>query len=118
MHYVCLENNAVISILNYAPQAPASVSVITISDEDYAKIELQTHRFDIVLKEVVPVDPSVLASKTVEQANGQEREFLNSTDWQVLRHIRQKALGIPTSLTDVEYLTLEQNRNDAASRIV
>jgi hypothetical protein len=118
MHYVCLENNAVISILNYEPQAPSSVSVVAISDQDYAKIELQTHRFDIVTKTVVPIDPSILANKTVEQSNAIEREFLNSTDWQVLRHIRQKALGIPTSLTDVEYLTLEQNRNDAASRIV
>ena len=33
---------------------------------------------------------------TIEE-NGQEREFLNSTDWKVLRHIRQKHLGIATT---------------------
>ena len=45
-------------------------------------------------------------------------EFLNSTDWKILRHIRQKALNITTSLSDVEYLQLEQQRQAAAARII
>lgn len=39
------------------------------------------------------------------------------TDWQVLRHIRQKALGVRTSLTEEEYLALELQRQDASTKI-
>lgn len=118
MYYVCLENNAVISVLGYEPQVPSSVTVVEISDSDYANIEAETHRFDIASSTVVPVDPSITSRKIQEQNNGIEREFLNSTDWKVLRHIRQKALGIPTTLTEAEYLALEQERNNAANRII
>jgi predicted nucleotidyltransferase len=67
---------------------------------------------------VVAVDSEELAQKTQYMANGLEREFLNSTDWQILRHIRQKALAITTTLTDTQYLELEQQRQAAAARIV
>lgn len=53
-----------------------------------------------------------------EQVNKEALEYLNSTDWKVLRHIRQKALGEETSLTEAQYLELEQSRSDAAKRIV
>jgi hypothetical protein len=118
MHYVCIENNTIISILNYEPSVPNSVSVVELSDNDYAKIEEQTHYFDIVSGGVLAVSAEVTAQKEIDLANGQEREFLNSTDWKVLRHIRQKALGIPTSLTEEEYLAVEQQRQDAAARIL
>jgi hypothetical protein len=36
----------------------------------------------------------------------------------ILRNIRQKALNITTSLTDAEYLQLEQQRQAAAARII
>jgi predicted nucleotidyltransferase len=51
-------------------------------------------------------------------ANAQEREFLNNTDWKILRHLRQKALNIATSLSDTEYIQLEQQREAAAARVV
>lgn len=35
-----------------------------------------------------------------------------------MRHIREKALGVATSLTDAAYLELEQSRDAAAARIV
>ena len=117
MHYVCIENNIVISILNYQPNVPGTVSVYQISDSQADQISLQTHYFDVSSKSVKPVDPSVINQKNKEISNGIEREFLNSTDWKVLRHIRQKALGIQTSLSEAEYLQLEQQRHQAASRI-
>jgi hypothetical protein len=66
---------------------------------------------------VSAVAAGITAQRATDIANGQEREFLNSTDWKVLRHIRQKALNITTSLSDVEYTQLEQQREAAAVRI-
>jgi hypothetical protein len=44
-------------------------------------------------------------------------QFLNQSDWKILRHIRQKALGIELSLSEEEYLALEQQRAEAAAKI-
>jgi hypothetical protein len=56
----------------------------------------------------------------VEQAviNAEAQAYLESTDWMVLRNVRELALGIPTSLNSSEYLALEQERADAAARII
>ena len=53
-----------------------------------------------------------------EQTSADSVVFLASTDFQVLRHIRQKALGQELSLSEEEYLALEQQRADAAARII
>jgi len=118
MHYVCIENNLVISILSYQPNVPSSVEVVEITDAQAAQIAAQTHYFDVTSKSVAAIAAGVAAQRATDVANGQEREFLNSTDWKILRHLRQKALNVPTSLTDAEYLTLEQQRQAAAARIV
>jgi hypothetical protein len=115
---VCIENNKVIGIQNYEPNVPDTIHVVSISDAEYSQIISQTHRFDVESKTVVSVDSEILANKEQEKLNAVERDFLNSTDWKVLRHIRQKALGIPTSLTEAQYLELEQQRQSAAARIV
>lgn len=118
MHYVCIENDQVISTLNYRPNVPNTVSIVEITDIQASQLQAGTHLFDLASRSVSPVASSVLDRKEQEVANAQEREFLNSTDWKVLRHLRQKTLGLPTSLTDAEFLQLEQDRNAAASRIV
>jgi uncharacterized membrane protein len=118
MHYVCIENNKVISILNYAPSVPNTVQVVEINNADHNAIVEQTHYFDVPSRTVKAVDASVLTQKATQQQNAEDLEFLRSTDWKVLRHIRQNALGIPTSLSAEEYQALEQQRNAAASRIV
>src|SRR5574344_1203038 len=48
----------------------------------------------------------------------ESQKFLNETDWQVIRHRDQLALGIETSLSDEEYLELLQNRQNARKRIL
>lgn len=118
MHYVCVENNVIVSILNYQPNVPKSVAVFEISDTQAQQIQAQTHYFDLEHQIVKPVVGDVAAQKTRELSNAEKREFLNSTDWKVLRHIRQKALGIPTTLTESQYLELEQQREAASAGIV
>ena len=118
MYYVCIENNQITGIQSYEPAVPNTVSVVTISDSQHAQIMAQTHRFDVVSRTVVAVDQAIIDQKEQHRLNGLEREFLNSTDWKIMRHIRQKALNVATSLTDAEYLELEQQRQAAAARIV
>jgi hypothetical protein len=118
MYYVCLENNLIVSILNYKPEVPSTVQVVSISDEDGEAITNQSHYFDIELKKVLPVDGIILNQKNIDLKNAVEREYLNSTDWLVLRHIRQKYLEIPTSLSEEEFKKLETKRHEAASRII
>ena len=117
MHYVCIENNIVVSVLNYQPNVPSSVAVVEITDSQAAQIAAQTHYFDVPSRSVTAVAAGITAQRAADVANGQEREFLNSTDWKILRHIRQKALNITTSLSDAEYIELEQQREAAAARI-
>lgn len=45
-------------------------------------------------------------------------DFLNSTDWKVIRHQDQLALGIETSLCEEEYFQLLQQRQQARERIL
>jgi hypothetical protein len=118
MHYVCIENNNIVGIQSYEPAVPNTVVVVTITDDQHNQIMNQTHKFDIATKTVVPIDTSILSQREQEKLNAIEREFLNSTDWQILRHLRQKTLGVTTSLTEEQYLALEQQRQAAASRIV
>lgn len=115
MHYVCIENGNVVGIQSYEPSVPPTVEVVTITDDQFRQIVSSTHKFDVTTKSVVALD---LSAKEQERLNAVEREFLNSTDWKVLRHMRQKLLGIPTSLTEAQYLELEQQRQAAADRIV
>jgi hypothetical protein len=118
MYYVCIENNQITGIQSYEPAVPSTVSVATISDTQHAQIMAQTHQFDVASRTVIAVNQSIIDQQEQDRLNGIEREFLNSTDWKVMRHIRQKALGIATSLADAEYTELEQQRQTAAARIV
>ena len=118
MKYVCIENDVVISVLDYEPNVPASVSVVTISDIDGNNLRAGTHIFDIATQTVTRKTAQVTRRENIIAENGQEREFLNTTDWKVLRHIRQKHLGIATSLTEEQYTELENQREAAAQRVV
>lgn len=64
--------------------------------------------------------PAIPQSEQTEQEriNMEAINFLVASDWKVLRHIRQQALGIATTLTAQEYLELEQQRQMAADSIV
>jgi len=117
MQYICIEEDKIVSILNYEPNVPSSVEVVEINDEDYLKIQNQTHYFDIVTKSTVPVPNEELEKRQQTKENIESREFLNTTDWMVLRHLRQRTLGVATSLTEEQFLDLEQRRHAAAAII-
>jgi hypothetical protein len=117
MYYVCIEDNRVINVFNYLPTIPDTVTVVEISDHDYALLTNRSHYFDIPTHSILPYSNSVLDAREQEAQNVVLRQQLKNTDWQVLRHIRQKALGVPTSLSEAEYLDLELERDRIAAQI-
>jgi hypothetical protein len=118
MYYVCIENGLVTSVLNYYPNVPASVSVIQISEAEYESLNSDNAVFDMDLLAVRDTTEEEKNKIQVEKSNNDRKEFLKSTDWKVLRHIREKALGNLTSLSEEEYLELEKQRELAAKSIV
>lgn len=123
MFYIVVENNQITSVLNYEPNVPDGLSVTAITDEQNDSIvKDKTHYFDIADLTVKSYAQSYIDAEIIkkdqEETNAENREFLRNSDWKVFRHIRQKALGQPTTLTDQEYLDLEQARADAAAAIV
>lgn len=119
MFYVCVENGRVVGMQNLKPNVPESVQVIEITDEEYKKInEEDTHRFNTETMKVEMLPKEVFDQREIEEQNRVYQRYLNSTDWMVLRHLRQKELGIETSLTDEEFRILEAKRQDAATSII
>jgi hypothetical protein len=81
-------------------------------------IPARTHR-EVKLRaeytvEVVDITEAV----ALERLSTEALRYLESTDWKVLRHIRQKALGITTSMSDEEYLEFELARVEAANKVI
>jgi len=117
MYYVCIENSEVTSILNYRPNVPSSIEVVEISDDNMKLLEAGNHYFNVDTKSVTSKSAEELQEKADAEANIENLEFLRSTDWKVLRHIREQKLGITTSLTEEQYVSLEIQREDAAKAI-
>ena len=118
MHYVCVEDNRVTAVLDYEPNVPDTIAIATITQQDRDNIERGTHYFDIESMSVQSQHAEVLEARAQQELNVEHEKYLRSTDWQVLRHIRQKALGMPTSLSEAEYLALEAERQRRADAII
>lgn len=114
MYYVCIENNQVSGIQSYKPNVPANIEVVEISDDDANLIEMDHGYFDVSKKKVLRHKSTLIKQR--EKSDNAKR-FLNSTDWKVLRHIRETNLGKKTTLSDAEYLRLEKER-DAQSKLI
>jgi hypothetical protein len=119
MYYVCIENNQIVSMLDYEPNVPSSVTVTVITDDEYQLMSREkTHYFDIESGTVKMHREEVFAQRDVDAQNRVYEKFLNDTDWIVMRHIREKALAKPTTLSDEEYIDLETQRDIAAAGII
>jgi hypothetical protein len=123
MYYIVIENGGISSILNYEPNVPETHTVVEISNAEYASIvTAKTHYFDLADLTVKSYDQTHIDTEAAKEAqritNAEKRYFLENSDWKVMRHLREKALGQATSLTDQQYLDLEQARATAAAAIV
>ena len=116
-YFVCVENNAVVSVCNYEPSVPKSVKKVEISKLDYEKLQLESYYFDVASSAVVE-NAEIKQQLEIASTNKVHLDMLETSDWMVLRHIREKALGIETSLTNEEYIALEEKRELAARSIL
>lgn len=85
-----------------------------LNNQSKVKINPET----LQIEELPPPTTEELAIIERQNINAEAANFLVSTDWKIIRHIGQKALTVETSLTDEEYLALEQQRQEARQRIV
>ena len=123
MYYVVIENGKISSVLNYEPNVPETHTVVEISDAEHESIvTAKTHYFDLIDNTVKSYSQTHLDTEAAKEAqriaNAEKRKFLSESDWKVMRHLREKALGQATTLTDQQYLDLEQARATAAAAIV
>lgn len=128
-----------------ASQAEVDVEIV---DSNVANSRASFHWGKLAYTEVIPAKPAIVddqgiiitpaqPSRTVNHPatvtftqkditqelnqkalNKTSQDLLDSTDWKVLRHLREKSLQIPTSLTEAQYVALEQARNLAARKII
>lgn len=59
----------------------------------------------------------ITAEVEQEKEDQEAQNYLKETDWITLRHIREKALKIKTSLTEEEYLAHEGARQEKAKKM-
>lgn len=76
-----------------------------------------------IISSLIPCEYSmeiidISAQVDQDKINAESLKFLSDTDWKVLRHYREVSLGVPMSMTEAEYLILENDRYQAATRIV
>lgn len=115
--FICIENDIIISVLDYIPNVPDTVQVLEISDDDHEKINTGYYYFDVKKRKVLKIQGDDLKQLVIRDNNNKNQTFLNNSDWIILRHIREKALGIATSISEDEYLATEKLRQDAAKAI-
>ena len=60
----------------------------------------------------------ITAQVAQEQVNRESQAFLDSSDWKILRHLREQTLGLISSLTPEQFSALELARSEAANAIV
>lgn len=64
--------------------------------------------------EIVDITNQTLLAKESSDA----LNLLANSDYKVLRHLRQKALNIATTLTEEQYIQLEQFRHEASLKVI
>lgn len=115
MYYVCIENKEVTSIVDYEPSVPDTVTIETITDAKFKSIADGKSYYDAIKREVVKVAATIIKN---EEKSQKAVAFLTDTDWKVLRHIREKELGIESTLSSSEYLKLEKERHKQSQLVI
>lgn len=121
-YYIVYDSNRdSVSVINYEPNVPSDIKIIEISETEKFGMDQGIYYFDktnqtVIKKALTEIQSEGLTKKT-QQENAQHQDFLNSTDWKVLRHIREIALNQSTTLSQEEYIDLEKERSEAAKSI-
>lgn len=123
MNYLLIENEKLVGVCDYEPN---------VGDDD---IKVVAYSGNIPRERIIYVDGKVAdmnnyvfingkyvkktrAIENLLNTNDESKKYLNDTDWLVIRHRDQLALGQTTSLTNEQYLDLLTKRQAARERVV
>ena len=121
--YLLIKNETLLSVCNYEPNIDSDdIRIVKYSGKIPfdriiyidGKIRDKDNYIDINGK-------YILKTKTLEtQLNNNQtsRQYLKNSDWLVIRHRDQLALGIKTTLSDEEYLNILKKRQLERERVV
>lgn len=123
MNYLLIENDKCVGVCDYEPNVGNdNIQVITYSGN------IPQERLIYVDGKVADMNnytfingKYVKKTKAIENLlnnNDEAKHYLNDTDWLVIRHRDQLALGQTTSLTNEQYLDLLTKRQAARERVV
>jgi len=123
MNYLLIEKGELVGICDYEPNtADDDIKVIPYSGNIPADRILYLEGKIADSNDYVFInDKYVKKTKAVTElleTNEEARNYLNDTDWLVIRHRDQAALNQETSLTEVQYLDLLTKRQAARERVV
>lgn len=123
MNYLLIENNELVGICDYEPNiGEDNITVIPYSGNIpkerilylNGKIEDSNNYLFINGKYI----KRTKAIETLVNTNNEAKNYLNDTDWLVIRHRDQLALNQQTSLTPEQYTDLLIKRQSARERVV
>lgn len=123
MNYLLIENNELVGICDYEPNiGEDKITVIPYSGNIpkerilylNGKIEDSNNYLFINGKYI----KRTKAVETLVNSNNEAKNYLNDTDWLVIRHRDQLALNQQTSLTTEQYTDLLIKRQSARERVV
>lgn len=123
MLYIIIENEKIVSKLDYKPNIPEDEPVKIIEytgNIPDAYIALIDGKVCDSRDYVFFQGKYVLATGELKEQlriNKESKALLSNTDWKVLRHIEQVEKNISTSLTQEEYQTLLNERQKARESI-
>ena len=123
MNYLLIENEKLVGVCDYEPN---------VGDDD---IQVITYSGNIPKERILYINGKIEDSDNYVFLNGkyvrktkaiinlintneEAKNYLNDTDWLVIRHRDQLALGQTTSLTNEQYLDLLAKRQAARERVV
>ena len=98
--------------------SPDEYLIVEVSEQQVHGLVTGSLLLDHATKTIIQADADALLQIKLVEESDTARRYLISTDWKVMRHIRELALGLATTLTAEEYLSLEQSRADAAAKVI
>ncbi len=122
MNYLLIENEKLVGVCDYEPN---------VGNDD---IQVITYSGNIPKERIIYVDGKVAdmnnyvfingkyvkktrAIENLLNTNDEAKHYLNDTDWLVIRHRDQLALGQSTSLSNEQYLDLLAKRQVAREKV-
>lgn len=86
---------------------------------DEQGVEIVPAGVETVSSEFEIIGPTDISAQVLQaQTNVEAKATLANADWKRMRHISQKALGIPTSLSEEDYIAMEESCQVARDSIV